>query len=287
MFVETFELCFHDKILDKMANLQTVVPLLQGMSAFTKKQDARDLQWLQAEDAKRAVLEDAWRNYLECFTAVHYIRMAASKCETQSGSKEMLEKLHHQPPSAYFKQLRKEREPIVARYIMRVKQQHLADTGPVVSDWAKSRQGQYSITAFKAALPILKEKTRKATTVHFAADATVIGLQGIIAGRVQPKTIYSIFPKRFFIIDEIFPDEDGQPGMVVPWQEFLQLMNRDIGCVIETNGGSAFAFILEKVGRVMVHRPHPDSTLQSYHLRNIGMSLEKQFGWQRESFGCA
>lgn len=64
-------------------------------------------------------------------------------------------------------------------------------------------------------------------------------------------------------------------------------MNRDIGFVIETNGGSAFAFILEKLGRVMVHRCHPDSILQIYYLWNIGTTFEKQFGWQREGFGRA
>ena len=72
-------------------------------------------------------------------------------------------------------------------------------------------------------------------------------------------------------------------GTTVPWQDFLNMM-ADNGFVIESNGISAFAFIMDGYGRNVVHRLHPDSTLQTYHLRKIGMHWESQLGWQRKNF---
>jgi hypothetical protein len=77
------------------------------------------------------------------------------------------------------------------------------------------------------------------------------------------------------VLDEVYPCE-GERAMRV-----------DIGFSIESSGGSAFSFTMKDFGGINVHRPHPDSTLQTYHLRNIGTHMEKQFGWQRQNFrGC-
>lgn len=102
----------------------------------------------------------------------------------------------------------------------------------------------------------------------------------------KPAHIY-ILPKRLLvIIRQLFPTASYAVGGTIAWQSFLNMMAQ-LRFAIETNGGSAFAFIFKGQGRIVVHRPHPDSTLQSFHLRNIVTELENQFGWGREWFECA
>lgn len=82
MFFETVNLSFWDKMLDHTTSLETVAVYLHDKSTFAKQKGPRDLQWLQAEDAKQAALDDAWQNYLECFTEIHYRQMAIRKFDT-------------------------------------------------------------------------------------------------------------------------------------------------------------------------------------------------------------
>jgi hypothetical protein len=85
---------------------------------------------------------------------------------------------------------------------------------------------------------------------------------------LQSQEIYALGKKPFSILRHIIPTEEEDFGSTIAWQNFVKLMAQ-LGCTIETNGGPAFAFLLKGKGRIAIHRPHPDSTLQSYHLRDF------------------
>lgn len=128
-----------------------------------------------------------------------------------------------------------------------------------------------------------KEKTRGEASSNTDSDNT----ERIHQPQTQPPAAaqlrFELPRKPFAVLDEIFPEGDHGAVSSVSWQDFQNMMG-DIGFSIETNSGSAFAFMLEGHGRIVIHRPHPDSTLESYHLRNIATGLENQFGWQRLNF---
>lgn len=67
------------------------------------------------------------------------------------------------------------------------------------------------------------------------------------------------------------------------WDEFVAAMV-DAGCSATHNGGSAVTFRDESKGAIVVHRPHPESTIDPIKLQSIGKRLAKWFGWGKETF---
>ncbi|KAK5123145.1 hypothetical protein LTR85_003343 [Meristemomyces frigidus] len=71
----------------------------------------------------------------------------------------------------------------------------------------------------------------------------------------------------------------------VRWEDFVSAL-RDAGCSARQNGGSAIAFAHEMAPKdlVVVHRPHPDTTINPIMLRSFGKKLEKHFDWGFDTF---
>ncbi|TVY82655.1 hypothetical protein LSUE1_G004513 [Lachnellula suecica] len=75
----------------------------------------------------------------------------------------------------------------------------------------------------------------------------------------------------------------------VPWQDFVNAMAK-VGFMSRSSGGSAVTF--EPIpgskwyeqGTIVVHRPHPVSSLDPVMLRSIGKRMTKWFGWSSETF---
>ena len=271
--------------------------LLEQISALAPIKGKKDVKWLQKEEKRRTALFRAWDDYMAMYVVTHYRIMTQRAVEGAScpGITEFLSAptplrlllydLVLELPSSYLSQFKAQREEILARHEAYLDGK--AEDGPVMSEWAASSTREDEITAFKAQLPKIKPKTRNSPQEGPSDDdnAEPDDLDAP-APPLKSQETFSLPRKLFNVVRQIFPAADEQSGGTVAWQSFLNMM-AEVGFAIETNGGSAFAFIRKGHGRIVIHRPHPDSTLQSYHLRNIGTGLENQYGWQRENFVCA
>ena len=125
-----------------------------------------------------------------------------------------------------------------------------------------------------------KEKLNTRGAPKNQMDVTLLSDAPRIPAR---KGVFKLRRKSLPTLDLIFPDIGETFLGIVAWQDFLNFMV-DIGFSIDPVGGSVFTFIMRGKGRISIHQPHPDSTLQPHHLRNIGTGLEEAFGWTRENF---
>lgn len=75
----------------------------------------------------------------------------------------------------------------------------------------------------------------------------------------------------------------------VTWQSFIAAM-ASVGLKARHSGGSAVLFEPTEEsqwygkGKIVIHRPHPDSKLDPVMLTSIGKRMRKWFGWSADSF---
>lgn len=95
-----------------------------------------------------------------------------------------------------------------------------------------------------------------------------------------PQTPLYVEKKTFQLFATMFSSE--QPSLQTRWDDFVRAM-KDAGCCCKANGGSAVTFEDGK-HKIVVHRPHPDSTIDPIKLRSISKRLKKWFGWNQNTF---
>ena len=132
--------------------------------------------------------------------------------------------------------------------------------------------------------PKKNAKTR-GTAQHNPPETDLVASAALAVPENTPQATFNVKNKSWFIIEELFPSISDEVGLSISWRDFLNFMV-DLGFCIEPVGGSVYALVLSSSGRgrINVHPPHPESTLQTYHLRNIGTGMAKAFGWSRENF---
>jgi hypothetical protein len=86
----------------------------------------------------------------------------------------------------------------------------------------------------------------------------------------------------------MFPETHEESQRSFAWQHFLSAM-ADAGMTVSQKHGSAVTFrsrTSEKQGArsIVVHRPHPHSTINPVMLRAIGKRITRCFYWQRDTF---
>lgn len=69
----------------------------------------------------------------------------------------------------------------------------------------------------------------------------------------------------------------------VDWATFVRTM-ADVGFVARDAGGSAVSFENNGEGKIIFHKPHPDTDIDAHLLRIMAWRMTKWFGWSRESF---
>ncbi|KAI1348841.1 hypothetical protein F5Y01DRAFT_306462 [Xylaria sp. FL0043] len=89
--------------------------------------------------------------------------------------------------------------------------------------------------------------------------------------------------KRALNAIELMFSKTSQATGGLQWTDFVHAMN-DMGFAAQHNGGSAVSFEANGQGRIVFHRPHPESKLAPVMLQNMGSRMEKWFGWKRENF---
>lgn len=106
-----------------------------------------------------------------------------------------------------------------------------------------------------------------------------------LTNRVKDVVIVHLSKKRSLAtFHAMFPLTVEQRQHKVEWHDFLLSME-DAGFAIRNGGGSIVIFDhLHSAGKVNIHRPHPETTIDSDHLQFTGQRLSLHFGWTRSSF---
>ncbi|TKA71729.1 hypothetical protein B0A55_08533 [Friedmanniomyces simplex] len=132
----------------------------------------------------------------------------------------------------------------------------------------------------------------QAITVHSRGGFTEALERRILAftATADPKVteLIPVSPTSLDLFHRMFtPTATHKKTASIPWDD-LVIALVDAGCTIEQkSGGSAVNFILPDragVGRVSIHRPHPDSRVNPIFLKDCARKVEKYFGWRREGF---
>lgn len=74
----------------------------------------------------------------------------------------------------------------------------------------------------------------------------------------------------------------GAPKGQTKWEDFVKAM-MEAGMSATHNGGSAVTFE-NSMQKIVIHRPHPDTSINPVRLRSIGKRLSKWFGWKEGTF---
>ena len=85
------------------------------------------------------------------------------------------------------------------------------------------------------------------------------------------------FFRQMFSCEEIQQQRD--------WDDLVVALV-DAGCSAVHNGGSAatFEYQRNKKGSIVLHKPHPKTTIFPIMLRSIGHRLTKSLGWDADTF---
>lgn len=86
------------------------------------------------------------------------------------------------------------------------------------------------------------------------------------------------------LVKKMYPITAGEATANVDWDLFVHSM-ADLNFAARNVGGSAVAFDHAASGRkIIFHRPHPVSKIDSVMLQSMGKRLSKHFGWNRDIF---
>lgn len=81
----------------------------------------------------------------------------------------------------------------------------------------------------------------------------------------------------------MYPVDAEERNNGVGWATFVRTM-ADVGFVARDAGGSAVSLENNGKGKIIFHKPHPDTDIDAHLLRIIAWRMTKWFGWSRESF---
>lgn len=117
--------------------------------------------------------------------------------------------------------------------------------------------------------------------VEEATPARVIAAPLLESGEIAVKA------SSMDVVESLFSNAQ-QHVRAVRWRRFLNFME-DAGCSSEDGGGAGVRFSWRSVvdgseRKMVLHRPHPSSTLMAVHLRNVRESVEFCFGWTKRTF---
>ncbi|TLD29504.1 hypothetical protein E2P81_ATG05798 [Venturia nashicola] len=95
---------------------------------------------------------------------------------------------------------------------------------------------------------------------------------------LSPQKIIPVSKRSLQVLRLMYPAEAEERAKGVDWATFVRTM-ADTGFVASEGAGSAVSFENQEGGRIIFHRPHPDSDVDAHLLRSIAWRMRKWFGW--------
>ncbi|THY34824.1 hypothetical protein D6D01_01833 [Aureobasidium pullulans] len=124
-----------------------------------------------------------------------------------------------------------------------------------------------------------KPKTRPSEPVnHQASIVEPLTSKEVLKSQIPTTT------RALDLVKKMYPITAGEATANVDWDLFVHSM-ADLNFNARNVGGSAVAFDHAASGRkIIFHRPHPVSKIDSVMLQSMGKRLSKHFGWNRDIF---
>ncbi|KAI1129987.1 hypothetical protein F5Y10DRAFT_290237 [Nemania abortiva] len=217
----------------------------------------KDLEWLRCSRATRAGLEHFWALFYDSLTS-EVIDVGGSEAEAQR----MLQIVAATRSTEYQEAVLAEETEILTGI---ERQKEARETA---SELAKSYGGDEG----------------NATTPNKETESQNESLESDPAPAPAPAPVPVQTTKRAMkAIKLMFPTTAEEASNGLQWEDFIHAMN-DMGFVARNGGGSAVSFEAEGQGRIVFHRPHPESKIAPVVLRTMGARMSKSFAWSRESF---
>ncbi|KAI1421771.1 hypothetical protein F5Y12DRAFT_718039 [Xylaria sp. FL1777] len=233
----------------------------------------KNLKWLQRSRETRKVLENFWSSLHEILSK-EFRSQGISKHEVQR----MLGVIAETQSVDYQQVIAAEE----AKILTEIEQQKVARE---TFSYLTKSHGGIRKTIVTAELRKEKIKTRpqesNETDVLVSKEATESQMKTLEPDHTP--ALVRTSKRALNAIRFMFPQTPKDANGGLQWTEFVHVMN-DMGFVARNNGGSAVSFEADGQGRIVFHRPHPDSKIAPVMLQAMGARMNKLFGWKRENF---
>ncbi|KAF2126717.1 hypothetical protein P153DRAFT_254026, partial [Dothidotthia symphoricarpi CBS 119687] len=228
----------------------------------------KNYQWLTVFDANHDMLKTFWASMHELFKTWH-ARCGFSEEDTANS----LQVLGLWKSEDYHERLASKRQTVLSDIS---KRKTLADNDVFLPmPFTDTSNPNTQIVERKS-----KTKTRGETSNSSEAkkDESTTMPEPSIQYIGVPKSAIKVFRR-------MFPVELQERSAEVDWKDFVGAMC-NAGFAARSGGGSIMIFEQDQ-GKIIFHRPHPDSTIDAIMLQSMGRRMNKWFGWTRESFVLA
>jgi len=136
----------------------------------------------------------------------------------------------------------------------------------------------------------LKIKTRG--TAHDQPELECIATDAVLLPEEENVTV--AVPKRVLsVFKSMFPGRDIEDrSKNIEWEQFVLAMGEgEVGFVArQSAGGAAFSFEPNEnsawygKGKIVFHKPHPESYFDPVQMATNGKRMQKWFGWSEDTF---
>jgi len=223
----------------------------------------RDMAWLRSSQALRAALERFWVSIREIIEG-QFDRSAFSKGEMDN----LLEIVSANLSSEYLDDIQHEEDMVLTNM-------KSTDEPPTKQFLDEAESG----AKFKLTLAPPREKTK--SRPEKPVDEPHVDVpepQKAIAPTIP------VAKRAFDVFALMFPNKE-EASRSVEWNDFVYAMV-EVGFTAKSNGGSAVLFERNSQlgGKIVFHKPHPITKIDTIMLRSMGKRMTKWFGWSRELF---
>lgn len=238
----------------------------------------KDSRWLEQDTASRGALDRFW----EAFRGIRAKKLRANGVKSSTIDEDM-DVLSAAKAERHLAELAAERDEIHHLEFMRRTEKNNQsstaadvqtvwgkedDSSPLLSTRTKTKRRQESATSAESAQ---QPSTAQDTDYQPPSSPNIIGVK------------HDNMP----VFMHMYPSCGEESQRCFSWQHFLSAMIDAGFSIFQSQGGAVTLRLNEDRGGVrtiVVHRPHPSSSINPVMLRSIAKRMTKWFGWKREVF---
>ena len=263
------------------------------LNRFRLPKGIKDLKWVAETDSAHKALGTLWRR-----ACVEFEKLLVECSVERAYIDPQLQEMRKCESPEFLSRVEEERNCIIGR-LEAERERKLANISQTqrVPEFNEPTSAEVTNRKEEITLPTRsKKKTRP--DVALAAEIVSKATQGERA-KPEPPTIYKFKQQSITqrVVSRMFPShdfDDSQPAGTLNWLNFVTaLINLGFNRV-QHSGGSAYAFQgkvwlpampeMRQKRSIVIHRPHPYDTMETWRLQSIGRRLNMRFGWERANF---
>jgi hypothetical protein len=240
----------------------------------------KDARWLEQATAARRSLTMLWHAYQ---------RLWVSSLEKAGVSRRLIDEdidtLRAVSNPQHVAELAAEKSEVQERMLQQaIRDGHKAQVVETQTVWGKENSSTTTLPTRTKAKPHLDSDQPK------TANAVIMAPPLPVVNKDIPcsSSTISVKADSLLVFQHMYPNRGDESQRSFNWLFFLRAMI-DAGFSILQSQGSAITLKLDddadsRVKTIVIHRPHPVSTVNPVMLRCIAKRMEKWFGWNRGTF---